>query len=56
MHQALGVGGMAEFGVHVEQMIQPVAADMIKIAMALSNAEDVVTRRNAVYCLGVALQ
>jgi hypothetical protein len=50
------VGGLAEFTVQVEQVIQPVAAEMVKIGMALTGAEDVVTRRNSIYLLGTAIQ
>lgn len=54
--QALAFGALAELAVHAEQAIAPVAAEMMRLALEGTVAEDVVTRRNAIYCAGAVVQ
>jgi hypothetical protein len=55
-YRALALGALAEFSVHLENGIAPCAQDMLKMALAGPNAEDVVIRRNACYCMGAVVQ
>jgi hypothetical protein len=55
-YRALAMGALAEFGVHIEQMVQPAAAEVLKMALHGATSEDTVTRRNALYCMGVMIQ
>ncbi len=40
----------------MEQAIQPHAVDALKLALEGTTSEDVVTRRNAIYCAGAVMQ
>ncbi len=55
-YRALAMGALAEYAVHIEHMIQPVAAEMLKMALVGVTSDDVVTRRNALYCMGSTVQ
>ncbi len=55
-YRALAMGALAEYTVHIEHMMQPAAAEMLKLALHGFTSEDVVTRRNALYCMGAVIQ
>ena len=55
-YRALGIGALAEFVVHVENQVQPVAAELLKMAMHGGTDEDLVTKRNSLYLMGAVLQ